>query len=86
MSTLTAAFEVKTPATLTKRASTVKKHMKWCDVHVVDSASQANGFLPFEEQHVWLYFLPLRQDIARTHKGYTSLSNFLKIVRFARFA
>lgn len=85
--TLRSVFGVKSPATLLKRAATVRKYLKWYSISPhVDSAERRSSGLPFRESDVWQYFLSLRAERERENKGFTVTSNFLETVRFTRFA
>ena len=85
MATLQSAFGVKSPATLIKRASTVRKFIRWCEQNIMDDCARDLGFLPFKEAHVWSYFQGLRAMRMNAEKGFTGPSNFLETVRFCKF-
>ena len=86
ISTLKAVFGVKSPATLLKRVSTVRKYIRWCNAtYPPDHAEHELCCLPFKETTVWDYFNYLKAVQDMESKGYTAPSTFLETVRFCRF-
>lgn len=84
--TLRSVFGTKSPATLLKRASTVRKFLRWCEEHHPhDAFGKPRTHLPFEEALVWDYFLYLRGQSRMSLRGYTAASTFLESVRFSKF-
>ena len=85
LTTLQAAFGVKSPSTLLKRASALRRCFKW---HLTwHNAHGAGEYvpLPIQEIHVWLYFQHLRQLSFSSRKGFTAQCSFLEAIRFAKF-
>ncbi len=80
--TLKSVFGVKSPATLLKRSSAMKQYFSW---HYREFPGVGHDPLPLREEHVWEYFLWLREVRRRSSRGYTTPSSFLETVRFLKF-
>ena len=81
---LSACFGVKSPATLLKRASAMKRFISWFDKTEAANEIGARA-LPLEEGAVWEYFLYLREQRVQQGRGFTTAASFLEAVRFAKF-
>ena len=82
--TLKACFGTKSPSTILKRASTLRKFLTWHfnefesrDVHVHP--------LPLVESDVWQFFRFLRVEREAKQRGFTTAASFLETVRFCKF-
>ena len=85
LTTLQSAFGLKSPATLLKRASALRRFFKW---HAEWHEQYGAGVyipLPIQESHVWIYFQHLRQLNVLAGKGFTAHCSFLEALRFAKF-
>jgi hypothetical protein len=83
--TLKACFGIKSPQTLLKCASSLRRYFKWhaelrSDAHVVHVSP-----LPFAENDVWSFFHWLRELRFENQRGFTNASAFLETVRFMKF-
>ena len=81
---LTATFGVKSPATLLKRASALRRYCNWLATQ--SGKSDTRPFpLALVEEDVWRYFLHLKAGTDKTKIGFTVQSEFLETIRFAKF-
>ena len=76
--TLRAAFGVKSPATLLKRAAAMKQYFKW---YALEFGTSFTAVLPIKEEHVWSYFQWLRSIRKKSDRGFTTPMSFLETVR-----
>ena len=83
--TLKACFGIKSPQTLLKRASSLKRYFRWHSELRADAAELELSPLPFVEQDVWSFFHWLRNNRRETNRGFTNASAFLETVRFMKF-
>lgn len=83
--TLKACFGIKSPQTLLKRASSLRRYFKWHSELRPDAQQVEISPLPFAEQDVWTFFHWLRDSRRETNRGFTNASAFLETVRFMKF-
>ena len=81
---LRAVFGVKSPATLLKRAASLRQYIVWFQRECIAQDRYVCPF-PLTEQDVWCYFLHLRQLRRETDKGFTVGATFLETLRFCKF-
>ena len=81
---LKAAFGVKSPSTLLKRAGAMKKFIRWHDTSGYGTDTGTVAF-PIEEEAVWEYFLAMKQQRQENQRGFTVQTSFLETIRFAKF-
>ncbi|CAK8999918.1 unnamed protein product [Durusdinium trenchii] len=82
--TLKACFGTKSPNTLLKRASSLKRFFKWHSGHCRERDVHIEP-IPLVEEDVWKYFHYLRADRVAEGRGYTTPGSFLETVRFTKF-
>ena len=80
--TLRAAFGTKSPATLLKRAASMKQFFKW---YALEFGTSFTAVLPIREEHAWSYFQWLRSVRKKSDRGFTTPTSFLETVRFCKF-
>ena len=83
--TLKACFGIKSPQTLLKRASSLRRYFKWHSELRGDAKQVEVSPLPFAEHDVWEFFHWLRNSRLETSRGFTNASAFLETVRFMKF-
>ena len=83
--TLKASFGIKSPQTLLKRASSLRRYFKWHAELRSDAQQVHVSPLPFSEADVWSFFHWLRDLRRENQRGYTNASAFLETVRFMKF-
>ena len=85
--TLKASFGIKSPQTLLKRASSLRRYFKWHAELRSDAREIQISPLPFSENDVWSFFHCLRNLSLRfeNQRGFTNASAFLETVRFMKF-
>ena len=83
--TLKACFGIKSPQTLIKRASSLKRYYKWHSELRADAGSVHLSPLPLVESDVWSFFQWLRDARCANNRGFTNTSAFLETVRFMKF-
>ena len=83
--TLKACFGIKSPQTLLKRASSLRRYFKWHSEIRDDAQFVELCPLPFVEQDVWDFFHWLRKNRIQTNRGFTNAPAFLETVRFMKF-
>ena len=83
--TLKACFGIKSPQTLLKRASSLRRYFKWHSELRADAAQIQVSPLPFAEMDVWSFFHWLRDLRQENQRGFTNASAFLETVRFMKF-
>ena len=83
--TLKAAFGTKSPQTLLKRCSSMKKYFKWHVEHIARRGPVYESPFPLVESHVWEFFLCLREERKSHGRGFTNTAAFLETIRFAKF-
>ena len=83
LETLKAAFGVKSPATLLKRASAFQQYFARRETSSTSGWSSTPP-LPLVESDVWQYFLFLRARRQKMQRGYTTATAFLEAVRFGK--
>ena len=79
--TLRAAFGVKSPATLLKRAATMKQYFKW---YAKEYGISFSAVMPVREEHVWAYFHWLRSVGKKSNRGFATPMSFLETIRFCK--
>ena len=83
--TLKACFGIKSPQTLLKRASSLRRYYKWHAELRSDAREFQVSPLPFSESDVWSFFHWLRDLRMENQRGFTNASAFLETVRFMKF-
>ena len=83
--TLKASFGIKSPQTLLKRASSLRRYFKWHAELRSDAREIQISPLPFSENDVWSFFHCLRNLRFENQRGFTNASAFLETVRFMKF-
>ena len=83
--TLKASFGVKSPQTLLKRASSLRRYFKWHATLRLDAERAVVSPLPLSEPDVWDFFKWLKTGRQSTGRGYTNQAAFLETVRFSKF-
>ena len=83
--TLKASFGIKSPQTLLKRASSLRRYFKWHAELRSDAQQVHVSPLPFSETDVWAFFHWLRDLRRENERGFTNASAFLETVRFMKF-
>ena len=81
---LKAAFGVKSPSTLLKRAGAMKKFIRWHDTSGYGADTGTVAF-PIEEEAVWEYFLAMKRQRQENQRGFTVQTSFLETIRFSKF-
>ena len=82
--TLKACFGTKSPNTLLKRASSLKRFFQWHSGYCRERDAHFEP-IPLAEDDVWKYFHYLRADRVAEGRGYTTPGSFLETVRFTKF-
>ena len=82
--TLKACFGTKSPNTLLKRASALRRYYKWHSARCVEVGIFVDP-IPLEEHDVWAYFQFLRAERHTAGRGFTSPGAFLETIRFCKF-
>ena len=82
--TLKACFGTKSPNTLLKRASALRRYYKWHSARCVEVGVFVDP-IPLEEHDVWAYFQFLRAERHTAGRGLTSPGAFLETIRFCKF-
>lgn len=81
---LKACFGTKSPNTLQKRASSLRRFYKWHSQYCKERDVYIDP-IPLREDDVWHYFQHLRSGRIAEGRGYTTPGTFLETVRFAKF-
>ena len=83
--TLRACFGIKSPSTLLKRASSLRRYFKWHSGVRSDANDVEVSPLPLAEADVWSFFHWLGEVRCENNRGFTNAAAFLETVRFMKF-